>query len=74
MYARAAIAEYWVISLPERRIYIHSQPQQGTYRLRTTHDESEMIAPLSAPDAAIRVADLLPLPGAVIPEESDSDE
>jgi len=74
LYARATIAEYWVISLSERRVYIHSQPHQGTYRVRTTHDESEIIAPLSAPEATVRVADLLPPPGAIIPEESDSGE
>lgn len=59
-YARAGIAEYWVIVIPQRMLVLHRDPRSGQYGSITHHGESDTVFPLAAPTAAIRVADLLP--------------
>jgi Uma2 family endonuclease len=63
LYARAGIPEYWVISIAERTLYVHSAPREGTYQ-RTAVAENATVAPLFAPHATLTIADLLPAPGA----------
>lgn len=60
LYARAGIQEYWVISIIERRLYIHTEPENGVYRVRTVHEEAETVAPKSAPQVEVLVSSLLP--------------
>lgn len=62
MYARAGIPDYWVVVLPERALLVHRDPDpaSGQYRSITRHEETGTAAPLAAPGAIIRVADLLP--------------
>jgi len=66
-YARAGIADYWILDLVERALEVHRAPARpGPARRRwgylavDTLDADATIAPLAAPDARIRVADLLP--------------
>jgi|SRR5579872_523151 len=63
LYARAGIEEYWVLSLPERRLYIHRDPRDGTYRIVTVLGEREQAAPLAALASPVAVSDLLPPAG-----------
>ena len=65
LYARAGIPEYWVVSLPERKLYVHQGPDGGAYREVSALAEGEFAAPLGAPDKAVTVASLLP-PEAVV--------
>lgn len=67
LYARAGIAEYWIVNLPSRIVEVHRQPAPMSaqplghgYRSLTRHTEEESVAPLAAAQAAIKVADLLP--------------
>ncbi len=60
-YARAGIAEYWIVNLNAETLEVHRRPQGGEYRSVNIHNEGETVAPLAAPDAPVRVADLLPL-------------
>jgi len=67
MYARAGIREYWLVNLPEQVVEIHrdahpnpSMPFDYGYAHITQHGAEDTISPLSAPHAAISVADLLP--------------
>ena len=60
MYARGGIPEYWVVDIPNRLLHVFRNPTPDGYAevsVLTTDDE---IRPLAAPDAVIRVADLLP--------------
>ena len=61
-YAAAGIREYWVLNLSDRRLEVHQDPQNGTYQTVTPHDENQAVSPLAAPQAPVRVADLLPSP------------
>ncbi len=60
LYARAGVPEYWVVSVEERVIYVHTNPQPDGSYTRVSMSETETIAPSFAPDATVTVSDLLP--------------
>jgi Uma2 family endonuclease len=67
VYARARIADYWIVNLVDRVLEVHREPARpGPARGRWgyaaigTLGADAAIAPLAAPSAAMRVADLLP--------------
>jgi Uma2 family endonuclease len=66
-YARAGIVEYWILNLVERQLEVYRSPSRGRYRDETIYKEGDTVSPQHAPDAVIRVADLLP---PVTPEAS----
>jgi Uma2 family endonuclease len=66
-YATAGVPEYWVIDLVNRRLLVFRDPAplaEGlgatAYRSHVTLGPDDTAAPLLAPAAAVRVADLLP--------------
>jgi Uma2 family endonuclease len=60
LYARAAIAEYWVLDVPGRRLIVHRDPQGDRYASVTAYNEHENLAPLAAPDSLFQVRTLFP--------------
>lgn len=67
LYARAGVADYWIINLPEAVIEIYRQPLQAAeapfgwrYRSVQRLARGATVSPLAAPDVGIAVADLLP--------------
>ena len=60
IYARAAVPEYWVVDLNNRRIIVHRAPAAGVYTEITALAENETIAPESESSQSIPVARLLP--------------
>ena len=62
LYARAGVPEYWVISVDERRVYVHTNPTPDGSYTRREADETETVAPVNLPigTSGIRVAELLP--------------
>ncbi len=60
LYARAGIAEYWVIDVAGRRLLIHSDAQPDGYARVMEYTETEIAAPLFAPMESFAVADILP--------------
>lgn len=65
LYATAGIAEYWVIDLGARTLHVLRDPHPigvGGHRYFAVRvlAEADTVAPLAAPQSAIRVADLLP--------------
>jgi Uma2 family endonuclease len=62
LYARAGIAEYWILDVAGRRLLVHRDPKSGGYGSIVAYSESESVAPLSAPQAKFRVADAFPAP------------
>ena len=67
VYARARITDYWIVDLVDRVLDVHREPARpgparrgwGYASIETLGPEAG-IAPLAAPDAIVRVADLLP--------------
>jgi Uma2 family endonuclease len=67
LYARAGIADYWILNLREQRLEVHREPVSdpgATHRWRYARiellDGSRTVSALSAPGARIAVSDLLP--------------
>ncbi|MDX1931644.1 MAG: Uma2 family endonuclease [Capsulimonadales bacterium] len=61
LYARAGVAEYWVLDLNRRLLIAFRQPDAttGEWRERYERREGDTIAPLSMADHPIALADLL---------------
>jgi Uma2 family endonuclease len=66
-YARARIADYWIVNLVDRVLEVHREPagadaarSRWTYAAIDRFGAGATIAPLAAPNSGIRVADLLP--------------
>jgi Uma2 family endonuclease len=60
LYARAGIAEYWVLDVSGRRLIVHRHPQSGKYTAILVYNEQEEVAPLAAPHAMFKPADAFP--------------
>ena len=67
LYARAGIAEYWIVNLADRVLEVCRDPgpvasaQYGwSYRVTERLSASDSVSPLAAPQARIAVSDLLP--------------
>jgi Uma2 family endonuclease len=67
LYAEAGIADYWIVNLQNRTLEVYRDPaplpdaQNGFgYRSGMIYLEDGAVTPLAAPQAVLRVADLLP--------------
>jgi Uma2 family endonuclease len=70
LYARAGLAEYWIVNLVDRGVEIHRAPQRSrrarygwTYGDVQTRRSGDLVSPIAAPAASVAVADLLPRAG-----------
>ena len=67
LYARAGIADYWVVNLADHVLEVYREPVAAPaapygfgYRSVTRLSPPATVTPLAVPSAAIPVADLLP--------------
>jgi len=67
LYARAGIADYWIVNLAERCLEVYREPRADTaqsygfgYGAFVSRAAGDSVAPLHLPGARIAVADLLP--------------
>jgi Uma2 family endonuclease len=67
LYARAGIADFWILNLPDRVLEIYREPVAAPpapyghrYGATITLGPRDAASPLAAPTAAVLVADLLP--------------
>ncbi|MBA4067756.1 MAG: Uma2 family endonuclease [Isosphaera sp.] len=64
LYAEAGVTDYWVLDLANRQLLVFRDPAPvpggASYRTGTAHGPADAVAPLAAPNATARVADLLP--------------
>ena len=59
LYARAGIPEYWVLDVNGRRLIVHREPVEGTYRSIVAFAEEESIGTPLTGEATIVLRDLL---------------
>ena len=59
LYARARIAEAWVVDLNAGRLEIHRAPAAAEYRDVRVLTRGDVVAPLAFPDLEITLADVL---------------
>ena len=67
VYARAGLRDYWILNLEEGVLEVYREPAADPsalfgwrYARRQVFNASARVSPLAAPDASIRVGDLLP--------------
>jgi len=60
MYAAAGIPEYWVLNLVDRTLEVYREPHAAGYATALRLGPGDLVSPLAAPGAQLRVADLLP--------------
>ncbi|MCI0705571.1 MAG: Uma2 family endonuclease [Planctomycetia bacterium] len=67
LYATANVPEYWVLDVVNRQLHVFRDPQPlpttlgaTAYQTHDTLGLNDTISPLAAPNAVIRVSDLLP--------------
>jgi Uma2 family endonuclease len=67
LYARARIADYWIVNIPDRRLEVYRDPAPDAaapfawrYGRVVTLGADERVSPLAVPAALVTVADLLP--------------
>jgi Uma2 family endonuclease len=60
LYARAGIAEYWILNLDDPQLEVSRHAQGTSYAEQQTVSPGSRIAPLARPDCPIAVDDLLP--------------
>jgi Uma2 family endonuclease len=67
LYATAGVPEYWVIDVENRKLLVFRDPVAlpaglgaTAYRTRQTFGPTDSVSPLSASNANVKVADLLP--------------
>ncbi len=58
LYARNAIAEAWLLDIPNQCLEVYRSPQAGKYQQMTRHTEGQL-APLALPEAVLNVAELV---------------
>jgi Uma2 family endonuclease len=59
LYARAGIAEYWIIDIEARRTIVCRHPAGDEYKSVTIVEAAETVSPLAAPDFAFSLEYLL---------------
>ena len=59
LYARAGIAETWLLDLTTDRVEVFRQPSLGGYSETETLERNERLTPQAFPDLSFTVADLL---------------
>lgn len=59
VYARAGVAEYWLVDLNEDVVHVHADPSNGVYRAVTNYRRGQSIEPRLLPSCAISTIDLI---------------
>ena len=59
MYARAGIAEYWIVDLNADQIEVYRDPMRSRYRSTTLLGRGDTVTPLFAPDIVVDVNSVL---------------
>ncbi len=59
LYARAGVAELWIVNLPERMVEVHREPSARGYLVVRRALPGQAIAPLAFPEVSFTVDDLV---------------
>ncbi len=59
LYARAGIAEVWLVDLTENRVEVYRTPAQGAFGEHRSFARGDILSPLAFPDLRIRVEDII---------------
>ncbi|MBL8232100.1 MAG: Uma2 family endonuclease [Bryobacterales bacterium] len=62
LYARAGIADYWVVDINAQRVIVHRKPTPKGYLSALIYGSGEAISPLEKPEAEIAIDSLFQFP------------
>jgi Uma2 family endonuclease len=60
LYAKAGIADYWVLDVAGRRMIVHREPGDGRYASVLVYSSEEAVAPLAATQTFFKIGDAFP--------------
>ena len=60
LYARAGVAEVWLLDLQARRLEVYREPGPAGYAQTPAYQPQQRVAPEALPDVVLHVAELLP--------------
>jgi Uma2 family endonuclease len=60
LYAEAGVPEYWVVNLVDRVLLVFREPEERSYRVRVSLEESSRVTPAAWPELSFAVSDFLP--------------
>ena len=60
VYAQEKIADYWVLDVLNRQLYVFREPSEEGYQTKAILDENSTISPLQFPDLQISILSMLP--------------
>jgi Uma2 family endonuclease len=63
IYARAGVAEYWVVDLISRTIEVHQNPRGAQYTRITGHGDDETLRLSAFPEVEVHIGSILPTTG-----------
>ncbi len=59
LYAKAGVPEMWLVNLPDEKIEVYAEPDNGIYQVVTNFKRGEQVQAQSIADLRVIVADLL---------------
>ncbi|RUR86076.1 hypothetical protein PCC6912_09010 [Chlorogloeopsis fritschii PCC 6912] len=59
-YAKAKIADYWVLDVNMRQVYVFREPTDNSYAQEITLDENATLSLVAFPEVEVRVKELFP--------------
>jgi Uma2 family endonuclease len=59
VYGRSGIAEYWILDVQERCLYVFRQPEAEGYGMEQKFYEGDAVTPLAFPNCEIAVREFL---------------
>lgn len=60
LYAKAGIAQYWIVDTNAQRFECYGDPVEGTYRTKSVHGKGEVVAIAKLQGATVAVSDVFP--------------
>ncbi|KKI99778.1 Uma2 family endonuclease [Prochlorothrix hollandica] len=60
LYAQAGIAEYWVVDVAQRQVWVFREPDPAGYRSRVIYGPTAQLSPLACPAVNIPIEAILP--------------
>ena len=59
VYAKSGIADYWVLDVNNRQLYVFREPSENGYQSQVIRESETSISPLAFPEVTIAVSAML---------------
>ena len=59
-YAKAGIADYWILDVNTRQVYVFREPGRENYRQETVFNEDDVLSMLAFPEIEVQISQLFP--------------